>query len=134
MKTIPITIRHLIALTLVLAFSALRVGSGELLPEDSISKDYWQGLDPKAKIVFLTGYRHAQGPVEEQKAQRGARLLAASDFSTLVAKLDKFYENDANKHVFVSAAIRICFMEVLGKPQKDIDDAVTQARKAFFRL
>ena len=36
-----------------------------------------------------------------------------------------------NQHVFLSAAIRISFMEMAGKPQADIDQAIKQARRAL---
>jgi hypothetical protein len=46
----------------------------------------------------------------------------------------KFYEIPENRRVFLSAAIQICFMEMAGKPQADIDQVIKQARKAFSRL
>ena len=107
---------------------------GELLPDDSLSADYWQGLDPKSKAVFLTGYRHGLGPCEDQAAKAEFRFLSADHFATLVAKLDKFYQVPENRHVFLSAAIQIGFMEMSGKAQADIDQAISQARKAFSRL
>ena len=107
---------------------------GELLPEDSLSADYWQGLDPKSKAVFLTAYRHGLGPCEDQAAKAEFRFLSADHFATLVAKLDKFYQVPENRHVFLSAAIQIGFMEMSGKAQADIDQAISQARKAFSRL
>jgi len=107
---------------------------GELLPEDSLSADYWQGLDPKSKAVFLTAYRHGLGPCEDQAAKAEFRFLSADHFATLVAKLDKFYQIPENRHVFLSAAIQIGFMEMSGKAQADIDQAIKQARVAPSRL
>jgi hypothetical protein len=107
---------------------------GELLPEDSLSADYWQGLDATSKAVFLTGYRHGLGPSEERAAKSEFRFLSAGHFAALIAKLDKFYEMPENRPVFLSAAIQICFMEMAGKPQGDIDQALKQARVAPYRL
>ena len=107
---------------------------GELLPEDSLSADYWHGLDPKSKTVFLTGYRHGLGPSEDHAAKPEFRFLGIDHFATLIAKLDKFYEIPENRPVFLSAAIQICFMEMAGKPQGDIDRALKQARVAPNRL
>ena len=59
---------HLITLAFVFALSLLRAEAGFLLPEDAISKDYWQSLDAKSKIVFLTAFRHGQGPSIDIKA------------------------------------------------------------------
>jgi len=112
----------------------LRAVGGELLPEDSLSADYWQSLDPKSKTVFLTAYRHGQGPSEDHAAKPEFRFLSTDHFATLIAKLDKFYQIPENRHVFLSAAIQICFMEMAGKPQANIDQAIKQARKAFSRL
>ena len=131
LKTTPMKIQHLITLAFVLALTTLRANAGFLLPEDSLGKEYWQGLDPKSKIVFLSGYRTAQGPVEDQTAKLDYSLLTTDNFPALVAKLDRFYSSADNKNVFVSAAIRICFMEMSGKPQKDIDGALKQARAAI---
>jgi len=114
--------------------SILRLLGGELLPEDSLSGDYWHGLDPKSKTVFLTGYRHGQGPSEDDAAKPEFRFLGTDHFATLIAKLDKFYEIPENRRVFLSAAIQICFMEMAGKPQANIEQAIEQARKAFMRL
>jgi len=107
---------------------------GELLPEDSLSADYWQGLDPKSRTVFLTGYRHGLGPSEDHAAKPEFRFLGTDHFATLIAKLDKFYEIPENRPVFLSAAIQMCFMELAGKPQGDIDQALKQARVAPYRL
>jgi hypothetical protein len=112
----------------------LRAVGGELLPEDSLSADYWQSLDPKSKTVFLTAYRHGQGPREDHTAKPEFRFLSTDHFATLIAKLDKFYQIPENRQVFLSAAIQICFMEMAGKPQADIDQAIKQAREAFSRL
>ena len=114
--------------------SILRAVGGELLPEDSLSADYWQDLDPKSKAVFLTGYRHGQGPNEDHAAKPEFRVLSTDHFATLIAKLDEFYRIPENRHVFLSAAIQTCFMEMSGRPQADIDKATEQARKGFSRL
>ena len=107
---------------------------GELLPEDSLIADYWQGLDPKSKTVFLTAYRHGLGPSEDRAAKPEFRFLSTDHFATLMAKLDKFYQIPENRHVFLSAAIQIGFMEMSGKAQADIDQAIKQARVAPSRL
>lgn len=107
---------------------------GELLPEDSLSADYWESLDPKSKIVFLTAYRHGEGPIENQAAKPEFYFLNTRHFATLVTKLDKFYQIPDNRRVFLSAGIRICFMEMSGRPQTEIDRALQQARKAFSQL
>jgi hypothetical protein len=107
---------------------------GELLPEDSLSADFWQGLDAKSKTVFLTAYRHGLGPSEERAAKAEFRFLSAGHFAALIAKLDKFYQIPENRHVFLSAGIQIGFMEMAGKAQADIDDAIKQARVAPSRL
>jgi len=112
----------------------LRAVGGELLPEDSLSADYWQGLDPKSKIVFLTAYRHGEGPIENQTAKPEFYFLSKGHFGTLVTKLDEFYQIPDNRRVFLSAAIRICFMEMSGRPQTEIDQALKQAREAPYRL
>ena len=114
--------------------NTLRPVGGELLPEDSLSADYWQSLDPKSKTVFLTAYRHGQGPSEDNAAKPEFRFLSTDHFARLIAKLNKFYQIPENRHVFLSAAIQICFMEMAGKPQADIDQVLQQARKAFSRL
>jgi len=125
---------QLMTLAFVFACSIPRAEAGLLRPEDSIGKDYWQSLDQKSKIVFLTAYRHAQGPVEDKTAKPDFRLLTADHFPALVAKLNQFYNAPENQHVFVSAAIRICFMEMSGKPQAEIDKATRQAREVFSQL
>ena len=120
---------HFFTLALVFAFTMLRAAAGFLHPEDAIGKDYWQGLDAKSKIVFLTAWRHGQGPVMDISAKPPFQVLGTGQFPALVAKLDKFYETADNQHVFLSAAIRISFMEMAGKPQADIDQAIQQARR-----
>jgi hypothetical protein len=122
---------HLITLAVVFAFTILRAEAGFLLPEDAIGKDYWQGLDAKSKIVFLTAHRHGQGPKIDINAKPPFQVLTTAQFPALIAKLDKFYQIPDNRHVFLSAAIRISFMEMSGKPQADIDQAVKQARRAL---
>jgi hypothetical protein len=122
---------HLITLASVFACTILRAEAGFLFPEDAIGKDYWQSLDPKARIVFLTAYRHGQGPKIDINAKPPFQVLATGQFPALVAKLDKFYQTPENQHVFLSAAIRISFMEMSGKPQADIDQAIEQARRAL---
>ena len=114
--------------------STLHPVGGELLPEDSLSADYWQGLDAQSKAVFLTGYRHGLGPSEDHAAKPEFRFLSTNHFATLIPTLDKFYEIPDNRQVFLSAAIQICFMEISGKPQADIDKAIKQARVAPSRL
>jgi hypothetical protein len=125
---------QLITLAFVFAFTIHRAEAGFLFPEDAIGKDYWQGLDPKSKVVFLTAYRHGQGPKIDINAKPPFQALATAQFPALVAKLDKFYQFPDNQHVFLSAAIRISFMEMAGKPQADIDEAVKQAREALRKL
>jgi len=122
---------HLATLVCVFAFTLLRAEAGFLFPEDAIGKDYWQGLDAKSKVVFLTAYRHGQGPKIDINVKPPYQALATAQFPALVAKLDKFYQTPDNQHVFLSAAIRISFMEMAGKPQADIDQAVKQAREAL---
>lgn len=124
----------LITLAFVCAFTIFRAEAGRLLPEDSIGKDYWQGLDPKSKMVFLTAYRHTQGPVEDQTVRPEFRRLNTGHFPALVAKLNEFYNVPVNEHVFLSAAIRICFMEISGKSKADIDKATKQAQEVFSKL
>ena len=113
------------------AFTILRAEAGFLHPEDAISKDYWQGLDSKSKIVFLAAYRHGQGSKIDISAKPPFQCLTTAHFPALVAKLDKFYQTPDNQHVFLSAAIRISFMEMSGKPQADIDQAIKDARRAL---
>ena len=122
---------HLITLAFVFAFTILRAEAGFLFPEDAISKDYWQSLDPKSKTVFLTAYRHGQGPKLDINEKPPFQVLAAAQFPALIAKLDKFYQNPDNEHVFLSAAIRISFMELSAKTQEEIDQAIKQARRAL---
>jgi hypothetical protein len=122
---------QLIVLAFVFTFTIPRVEGGFLSREEGLGKEYWQTLDSKSKIVFLTGYRHGQGPKEDQTAKPGFRVLTIEHFPTLVTKLDTFYKNPTNHHVFLSAAIRICFMEMSGKPQADIDEAIKQAHAAI---
>lgn len=126
--------RHLITLAFAFAFTVLRAEAGFLLPEDAIGKDYWQRLDPKSKIVFLTAYRHGQGPILDINVKPPFQFLATAQFPVLIAKLDQFYQTPDNQHVFLSAAIRISFMEMSGKPQTDIDQIVKQARQALREL
>jgi len=114
--------------------NVLRPAGGELLPEDSLSADYWQGLDAKSKAVFPAAYRHGRGRSEDGAAKPEFRFLSTDHFATLSAKLDKFYQIPENRHVFLSAAIQIGFMEMAGKPQAGIDQAIQQARKAFSRV
>ena len=126
-------IHHIITLGVILASSILRAEGGLLPAEDALDKDYWQSLDAKSKVVFLTTFRHAQGPVPDKAARPGFFLLSTNHFPTLIVKLDEFYKTSDNEHVFVKAAIRICFMEMSGRPQTDIDKAVKEAREAILK-
>jgi len=133
-KTAPVKTHPLITLAFVFAFTLLRAEEGFLFPEDAIGRDYWQGLDPKSKVVFLTAYRHGEGPKIDIKAKPPYQALSTAQFPALIAKVDKFYQIPDNQHVFLSAAIRISFMEMAGKPQADIDAATKQAREAIRKL
>jgi hypothetical protein len=126
-------IHHIITLAVMFAFTILRAEGGLLPAEDALAKGYWQSLDPKSKIVFLTAYRHTRGPAHDKTAKPEFFVLSAKHFPTLVTKLDEFYKNLDNEHVSVKDAIRICFMEMSGKPQTDIDKAIKEARDAFLR-
>jgi len=119
---------HLITLAFVFAFTTLRAEAGFLHPEDAVGKDYWQSLDPKSQTVFLTAYRHGRGPSEDKTAKPEFGVLRTDHFPSLIAKLDKFYQTPDNQHIFLTAAIQICFMEMAGKPQQDIDKAIKEAR------
>lgn len=125
---------QLLTLAFLFAFSMLRADAGLLFPEDSISKDYWKSLDAKSQIIFLTAYRHTQGPIEDPTAKPGFQFLAEKHFPELVAQLNQFYSAPANEHVFVRDAIHICFMQMAGKPQAEIDKATDLAREYFMRL
>ena len=119
---------HILTLAFVFAFTAFRAQAGKPFPVDRLNQEYWQGLDPKTKIVFLTAYRHAKGPNPDENEKPDFRDLKTENYPALAAKLDQFYKDTANKHVFVSAAIGICYMEMSGKPQADIDKAIKEAR------
>jgi hypothetical protein len=127
----PMKTYHPISLACMFALTILRAEAGFLFPEDAIGKDYWRSLDPKSKIVFLTAYRHGQGPIIDINAKPPFQVLATGQFPALIAKLDKFYQTPGNQHVFLSAAIRISFMEMSDKPQAEIDEAINQARRAL---
>jgi len=124
----------LLTLAFVLVFTILRAQAGFLLPEDAIGKDYWQGLDAKSKVVFLTAWRHGQGAKIDINAKPPFQVLATAQFPDLFAKLDKFYQVPDNQHVFLSAAIRISFMEMSGKPQGEIDRSIKDARRVMMDL
>jgi hypothetical protein len=116
-----------------LATGASTAPGGFVSREEALGKEYWTTLDAKSKIVFLTGYLHGRGPKDDQTAKLEYRDLTVNHFPTLVTKLDAFYKTPANQSVFLSDAIGICFMEMAGKPQADIDEAIEQARLTIMR-
>lgn len=93
LKSTPVKTHRFLTLAFVFMFAILRAEAGFLFPEDAIGKDYWQSLDAKSKVVFLTAYRHGQGPIIDIKAKPPFQALATARFPALIAKLDKFYQS-----------------------------------------
>jgi len=102
------------------------------LPEDLLSKSYWDNLDAKTKPVFLMGYRHGVGLISGNPEPKSRSLaLRAKDFPKIIEKLDTFYSNKENEHVHIRLAIHIALMEMTGKPKAEIDALLKKSHQGL---
>jgi len=101
-----------------------------MLPEDKLTKKFWDSLDAKAKPIFLMGYRHGAGPQPgAPETKRGFLVLSAEHFPKVIEKLDAFYKDKDNEHVRIKLAIDIALMEMTSKPKAEIDALLKKARE-----
>jgi hypothetical protein len=121
--------KTLLSVILLILFTSRSVFGVNPLPEDAMGKDYWATLDAKAQIVFLTAYRLGKGPQSDAAAWAENRVLRAQHFPELAKKISAFYADAANEKVFLSYAITISFMEIVGAPKAKIKEKVKAGRE-----
>ena len=121
---------HLNLLMLVATASVITAAQAFMLPEDTLRKKFWDGLDAKTKPIFLMGYRHGTGPQPgAPETKQGFLILSAEHFPKVIEKLDAFYSNKDNEHVRIKVAIQIALMEMTTKPKAEIDALLKKARE-----
>jgi hypothetical protein len=101
-----------------------------MLPEDKLTKKFWDSLDAKTKPIFLMGYRHGTGlQPGAPETNRGFLVLSAEHFPKIIEKLDAFYKDKDNEYVRIKLAIDIALMEMTSKPKAEIDALLKRARE-----
>jgi hypothetical protein len=119
---------HLYLILIAVAF--VSAAHAFMLPEDKLTKKYWDSLDAKTKPIFLMGYRHGTGPEPgAPETKRGFLVLSAEHFPRVIEKLDAFYKDKDNEHVRIRLAIQIALMEMTSKPKAEIDALLKKARE-----
>src|SRR5262245_25870878 len=95
---------HLYLTLLIVAF--VSAAHAFMLPEDKLTKKYWDTLDAKTKPIFLMGYRHGTGPGPgAPETKRGFLVLSAEHFPKVIEKLDTFYKDKDNEDVRIRLAV-----------------------------
>ena len=115
---------------LIAAFCLVSAAHAFMLPEDKLTKKFWDSLDAKTKPIFLMGYRHGTGPQPgAPETKRGFLVMSAEHFPKVIEKLDAFYKDKDNEHVRIRLAVEIALMEMTSKPKAEIDVRLKKARE-----
>jgi len=124
---------HFKLVLLVVVFGVVSAAQAFMLPEDKLTKKFWDSLDAKTKPIFLMGYRHGTGPQPgAPETKRGFLVLSAEHFPKLIEKLDAFYNDKDNQYVRISLAIQIALMDMSSKPKAEIDTLLKKAREEVY--
>jgi hypothetical protein len=109
---------------------------------------FWNKLDDNAKLAYLLGYFHAERfyrfaldngakprCTDEGKAwiEDFDRKILTSDNLSLKQAVDginEFYKNWKNQSVYLNFAINIVKMQIAGRSQPEIEEAIRKARSA----
>jgi hypothetical protein len=118
-------------LLLLFSFSMCVIARAALPYGSEFDARYWSTLDEKAKTVFLTGFcLGADGMVGPRRPQIGVSIFP-EDIPKLIPLMDSFYKVHSGPNMLVRSAVEICAMQLRGKPEAEIDEAIRQAQKPW---
>jgi hypothetical protein len=108
---------------------------------------FWSKADNTNKLVYLTGYSDAEQfyraaidtTIQPRCADDGKKAVADLEYkvplptqSTLFQEeqgIDEFYKDFRNQSIDLFYVQNIVHMEILGRPQAEIDAAIARARQ-----
>jgi len=107
---------------------------------------FWSKADDTNKLIYLTGYSDAEQTyrlaidkgIQPLCTDGGKKLVSDFEYhfpmpaqATLVQEkqgIDEFYKDFRNQSIDLLLAQNIVRMQILGRPQSEIDDTIARAR------
>jgi hypothetical protein len=118
-------------LILCLALSVCSLGNAALPFGSQFNGEYWKSLNEKAKLVFLEGFcvgANLHGEDGFGTPQRPFTLYP-EQIPKIVPLIDAFYKTHASDEL-LSDVTEICLMQLVGRPQAEIDVKSGYANRA----
>jgi len=141
------TTRRLVLACIVLVLVVTPVAAqAPTLDFDATDSATWEKLTAWGKLGYVMGFGHAEqmyrvilnsmNPACSEAAKRSLEAFLKSNprpsasNGQWVSGLDEFYRDWRNKRVPIASARRIVGLELSGRPQAEIDEAVRAVREA----